>query len=144
MVLEEVEGDLFSVGKDWSLAHCISVDCRMGKGIAVEFKRRFGGVAELKEDVEAGADIGSCLVLDRGRRHVFYLLTKERARDKPTYEDLEEALTDLAQLCADLKVRRLAMPKIGCGLDKLRWGRVKAILADVFRQSNINIRVYYQ
>ena len=32
-----------------SLAHCVSADMRMGKGIAVEFKKRYGHVEELKE-----------------------------------------------------------------------------------------------
>ena len=45
--LEEVKGDLFSCPDDESLAHCISQDVRMGKGIAVIFKKKFGGVDEL-------------------------------------------------------------------------------------------------
>ena len=45
---EECQGDLFSCPKDMSLAHCISEDIRMGKGIAVIFKKQFGGVDELR------------------------------------------------------------------------------------------------
>uniref|UniRef100_A0A3B5LPS2 O-acyl-ADP-ribose deacylase 1 n=1 Tax=Xiphophorus couchianus TaxID=32473 RepID=A0A3B5LPS2_9TELE len=37
-----VTGDLFSCPRDESLAHCISEDCRMGAGIAVMFKKKFG------------------------------------------------------------------------------------------------------
>ncbi|KAA0706994.1 O-acetyl-ADP-ribose deacetylase 1 [Triplophysa tibetana] len=40
-------GDLFTCSVTDALAHCISEDCRMGKGIAVLFKRKFGGVEEL-------------------------------------------------------------------------------------------------
>lgn len=46
---EEVRGDLFSSPKTASLAHCVSEDLRMGKGIAVAFKKTFGGVEELKQ-----------------------------------------------------------------------------------------------
>nr|KAF6506955.1 O-acyl-ADP-ribose deacylase 1 [Rousettus aegyptiacus] len=42
-----VKGDLFTCPKTDSLAHCISEDCRMGAGIAVLFKKKFGGVQEL-------------------------------------------------------------------------------------------------
>ena len=42
-----VKGDLFSAPSDASLAHCVSEDFRMGKGIATEFKKRFDGVNEL-------------------------------------------------------------------------------------------------
>ena len=44
----EVKGDLFSSPDTSSLAHCVSEDLAMGKGVAVLFKRKFGGVAELK------------------------------------------------------------------------------------------------
>ena len=37
---EEVR-DLFSVSDDYYLAHCISADFGMGKGIVVEFNKRF-------------------------------------------------------------------------------------------------------
>ena len=41
------KGDLFSAPPDASLAHCVSEDFRMGKGIATEFKKRFEGVNDL-------------------------------------------------------------------------------------------------
>lgn len=54
MILKEVTGDLFSCPPTDSLAHCISEDCRMGKGIAVLFKEKFGGVNELLHQVAEG------------------------------------------------------------------------------------------
>ena len=42
-----MQGDLFSCHDSESLAHCISADARMGKGIAVLFKKKFGGVDEI-------------------------------------------------------------------------------------------------
>lgn len=50
--LHHVKGDLFSGPEDEALAHCISKDYHMGAGIAVMFKKKFGGVAELKEQSE--------------------------------------------------------------------------------------------
>ena len=47
-IYEEKPGDLFSCDPHASLAHCISADIAMGKGIAVLFKKKFGGVDELK------------------------------------------------------------------------------------------------
>lgn len=47
---EEVR-DLFSVPDDYFPAHCISADFEMGKGIAVEFKRRFDMKRKLHPDV---------------------------------------------------------------------------------------------
>ena len=42
-------GDLFSAPVTASLAHCVSADLHMGKGVAVEFRNRFQGIKELKE-----------------------------------------------------------------------------------------------
>lgn len=47
-----VKGDLFSCPQTDALAHCISEDCRMGAGIAVLFKKKFGGVQELLDQRE--------------------------------------------------------------------------------------------
>ena len=47
VILQEVYGDLFGASDYHSLVHCVSADFCMGKGIATEFKKRFGGVGEL-------------------------------------------------------------------------------------------------
>ncbi len=38
--IEKIQ-DLFSVPEDYYLVHCISADFALGKGIALEFKKRF-------------------------------------------------------------------------------------------------------
>jgi hypothetical protein len=45
-VLKEINGDLFSATT--SLAHCVGADLKMGMGIAVMFKKMFGGEDELR------------------------------------------------------------------------------------------------
>ena len=47
IILQELHGDLFMAPDNYSLVHCVSADFHMGKGIAVQFKKRFGGVGEL-------------------------------------------------------------------------------------------------
>lgn len=44
----EIKGDLFTCPSTASLAHCVSEDMAMGKGVAVLFKKEFGGVGELR------------------------------------------------------------------------------------------------
>ena len=46
--LVEVKGDLFKCPSSSSLAHCVSEDLHMGKGIATIFKKEFGRVDQLK------------------------------------------------------------------------------------------------
>ena len=137
--LNLVSGDLFSCPEDESLAHCISEDCRMGKGIAVPFKAKFGGVDEL---LGQGKVPGQCAVLKRGRRFVYYLITKQRVQDKPTNDSLRRSLEDMRSHCMENGVTNVSMPRIGCGLDRLKWEDVSGILKEVFQHSGISIAVY--
>lgn len=45
----EIKGDLFSVDDGVALAHCVSSDMSMGKGIAVLFRDKFKNVDYLKK-----------------------------------------------------------------------------------------------
>eukprot|EP00064_Thunnus_orientalis_P003271 superscaffoldBa00000259_g3280 len=137
--LNYVTGSLFSCPKDEALAHCISEDCRMGAGIAVMFKKTFRGVEELKEQKKL---MGQCAVLERDTRFVYYLITKKKASQKPTYESLRQSLEDMKSHCVKNTVTRISMPRIGCGLDRLRWDKVSEILEEVFSHTDISITVY--
>lgn len=87
---------------------------------------------------------GGCAYLVwQNKRYVFYLVTKERYYNRPTYETLKSSLVKMKEIMEANGLRDLAMPRIGCGLDGLEWSRVKGIIEEVFRQSNVNIRIYY-
>lgn len=49
MTYNERQQDLFSVSDEYYLAHCISADFGMGKGIVVEFNRRFDMKHKLRQ-----------------------------------------------------------------------------------------------
>lgn len=145
MKYEERKQDLFTLGDDYYLAHCISADFAMGKGIAVEFARR--GVKRELERLFPGyvnhyhhyRINGDCRLIDQ----VFNLITKERYFEKPTYESLENALLSLKHKCDWHQVKKLAMPKIGCGLDGLLWETVSRMIQDIFEDTDIEILVCY-
>jgi O-acetyl-ADP-ribose deacetylase (regulator of RNase III) len=139
--LKEEKGDLFSCSTQVSYVHCVSVDLAMGKGIAVEFKKRFGQVEELKSQCQG---VGGCAFLLDGKQcqYIFYLITKPNYWDKPTYSSLRSSLEKLRVLCDSNNVNILAMPRIGCGLDGLIWKEVKRILKEVFWDSKIVITIF--
>lgn len=140
--LHELKGDLFACPADYSLAHCISADCRMGRGIAVQFKNRFGGIAELKEQIAVGKEIGKVAILERDGRYIYYLITKKVYYSKPTYQSLRESLEEMKDHCLNENVSKIALPKIGCGLDCLEWDKVTQILTEVFSATNVELYVY--
>lgn len=134
-----VKGDLFSCPGTDALAHCISEDCRMGAGIAVLFKKKFGGVQELLDQKKKTGEVA---VLRRDDRYIYYLITKQKVSHKPTYESMQKSLEAMKAHCLNNGVTDISMPRIGCGLDGLQWEKVSAILEEVFENTDIKITVY--
>lgn len=140
MILTEKQMDLFEAPRGYSLAHCISADFALGAGIAVEFDNRYNMRERLRDNHDITYfDTGFCIQIDE----VYNLITKAKAYQKPTYENLQEALEDLRNELEDNGVTKLAMPKIGCGLDRLEWNRVKEIIEEVFEDMDIEILICY-
>ncbi|XP_077070493.1 ADP-ribose glycohydrolase OARD1 [Siphateles boraxobius] len=137
--LLHMRGDLFTCPSTDALAHCISEDCRMGAGIALLFKKHFRGAEELLAQKKQP---GQCAVLKRSDRFVYYLVTKKRYYQKPTYDILRKSLVSMREHCLANGVNSISMPRIGCGLDKLEWENVSPIITEVFQDTNISITVY--
>jgi len=140
---KEILGDLFTSSD--SLANCVSEDFRMDKGIASIFKKQFGGDNELKSQNRRTGQVAYLKRPDLQRnpdRYIFYLVTKVFYYEKPNYINLKASLIDLRDQCIKLGVKRLSMPKIACGLDKLNWITVSEIIKDVFKDTDIQITIY--
>ena len=86
--------------------------------------------------------IGEVAFLRRGDRYVYYLVTKDRYFHKPTLGNLRHSLQCTRAHCQQHGVTRLAMPRIGCGLDKLNWTDVSQLLDEIFVSSGISVTVY--
>lgn len=146
MILKEEKRDLFSVSEDYCFAHCISADFGMGKGIVVEFNKRFDMKNKIRKLYPEGyldpvgcyEKIG-CVLID----NVLNLITKDRYWNKPTYYTLEGALYFMRELCKTYSISKVAMPKIGCGLDSLKWDKVREIIHKTFDGMDIEIMVCY-
>lgn len=136
MTITEETRDLFTVPQGYYLAHCISGDFALGAGIAKKFNEVYDMRFKLFRDFDEG-EVGRAYLVD----NVFNLVTKPRYFDKPTYETLENSLRDMKERCEDLGVAKLAIPLLGCGLDRLDWSRVCEIIVNVFEDMNIDILV---
>lgn len=146
MVFKEEVRDLFTVPSDYYFAQCISSDLGMGKGIAVEFNKRFDMKNKMLErypdgftDMDGCYEFG-CELVD----NVFNLVTKRRYFDKPTYKSLEQALYFMKIIVEHEKIRKIAMPVIGCGLDKLEWSKVRELIMKMFDDLDVEILVCHR
>ena len=125
-LVERTGSDLF-LSAD-SLAHCVGADLRLGKGIALGFKSRFGGVDDMKAQA---VPVGGVASLRRGGRTIYALVTKPRsAGSLPTLASLRTCLEALRAAMARDGVTRLAVPQLGCGLDRLRWADVRGLILE--------------
>lgn len=144
MIFKQIKQDLFLVNKNYYLVHCISADFALGAGIAKEFNRRFNTKQKLfitypnfLKQYHNNNLSGYCLPTE----NILNLVTKERYYQKPSYASLTAALYYLHDFCIKNNIKKIAMPKIGCGLDKLNWEQVKNIIISIFKNTDIEILV---
>ena len=143
MTFREENGDLFAeeILQNYALCHCISSDFALGAGIA----KVFAGMGVKKQLCEKypkqWQGRGYCLITETNGVTVGNLVTKQRYFHKPTIETLRQALDDLCAQALEMGLGKIAMPKIGCGLDKLNWEEVKTVIHKVFEAADIEILV---
>ena len=144
MTYREEIRDLFSVPDDYYLAHCISADFGMGKGIVVEFNKRFDMKKKLQSKYPDYLNqfichrIGGDCILEG---IVFNLITKERYFEKPTIITMRIALEKMKKICLENNITKVAMPTIGAGLDRLTWSDVSKQINHIFNDTDIEILV---
>jgi O-acetyl-ADP-ribose deacetylase (regulator of RNase III) len=146
MIFKEIKGDLFlNTHPNDSLAHCISKDLKRSKGIATEFVKLFG--RKDNELLSQNPTIGDIVIIDfieNPTKFIYNLITKEKYFHKPNgYKSITECLTKMRDHAIKNNVTNINMPRIGCGLDKLKWNNVQEIIIDIFSNTNIKITVYY-
>lgn len=102
---------------------------------------------------------GGVAILKDNGRYIYNLITKLSSWGKPTYELLHSSLSAMKQHMvrtlivhfkynsfrpqqAEHNVTKLALPRIGCGLDGLRWSKVRDMLVEIFQSDSIELKVY--
>ncbi len=152
MIYNEVQRDLFTLNDKYILAHCISADYALGAGIAKVFNRKYGVRAALlvfSSESDSWDGRGHCECVQShiagdgtGGWLVANLVTKEKYWQKPTYDTVRQALEDMKDILVTCSGQhKLGMPLIGCGIDRLKWERVSAIIKEVFEDTDFEILV---
>ena len=130
--------DLFAVPQGYYLAHCISADFALGAGIAKKFDEVYNMRFKLFREYDVYSyEGGDALPVD----NVFNLVTKPKYYHKPRYEAIKEALEAMRSIMDINATTKLAMPKIGCGLDRCEWDKVYDIICEVFKDTDVEILI---
>ena len=123
-------GDIFKEEAEAivNTVNCVGV---MGRGIALQFKKRFPENFKVYETACKHKDVvpGKMFVHETGSligpKYIINFPTKRHWRGASRMEDIESGLQDLAAVIADLKIKSVALPPLGCGLG-LDWSDVRA------------------
>lgn len=106
----------------------------MGKGIALEFKKRFpNSFIAYKTACDAGElQLGRVFTYDHGPsaklRYIVNFPTKNHWRDASHLEDIRMGLESLVAELDRLSIRPIAIPALGCGLGGLDWQDVQELV----------------
>ncbi len=139
MPIHERNGDLFSAGNSvQGYAQCVSSCVSMHRGIALQFRARFPAV----NDLPTGTPVGGCIVAYHGEQVIFNLVSKPHFASKPTTRTLRNSIRAFREAAEAEGVTSVALARIGCGLDRMRWYDVRRILQTEFQGSNIHLYVY--
>jgi len=111
----------------------------MSQGVALMFRRQFGNVEIFKSQ---HPKIHEVLYIRQENRYILYMVTKPKYWQKPSLEDMFLTLQNLKFVRIELNINKLAMPRIGSGLDQLNWLSVRTIIRFVFKETDIEIHVY--
>jgi O-acetyl-ADP-ribose deacetylase (regulator of RNase III) len=144
VTIEQRVGDLFTAEDADALAHGCNCAGAMGRGIAVEFKRRWPDMyEEYRRRCKAGTFTpGECFPWDIGGRFVYNLGTQAHWRASAQLSFIERAVRGMLEHAAAHGIRRVAMPRIGAGLGGLSWMDVQKTIDAAADPFPVSIIVY--
>lgn len=138
------------------LMHCVSSDFALGAGIAKAIDKKYHEKKFLRDHKVENTWNGHGWAYlsnhkpDLGKNLcICNLVTKEKYFNKPSYTSLDEALKssdwliDTAFSWSKAKNLKIVMPRIGCGLDRLQWYRVKEMISQWAGLKYTDITVCY-
>jgi O-acetyl-ADP-ribose deacetylase (regulator of RNase III)/uncharacterized protein YwgA len=137
-------GDLFESGAQTlvNTVNCVGV---MGKGVALEFKKRFPANFEdyaarcRRKQVRLGEPY---LFHDPSGRWIVNFPTKNHWRGPARLSDIERGLDHFVRHLAEWGVQSVAMPPLGCGNGGLEWSEVGPLMYRKLHLLPIDVEVY--
>ena len=72
------------------------------------------------------------------------MITKSKSNGKPTYNSMTRAINKMTSIVMENGISQIAMPKIGAGLDRLSWPKVREIIENDFQGLDVYIKVCHK
>lgn len=143
-MIKVLQGDLFA-SQAQTLVNTVNCVGVMGKGVALQFKKRF---PEMFADYERRCADGEVRL---GEPYLWAPLvapwvlnfpTKDHWRSRTRLADIEAGLARLTACYRDWGIESLAVPPLGCGEGQLDWQVVGPTLYRGLAQLDIDVELY--
>ncbi len=132
----------------YALVNTVNTVGVMGKGIALQFKRRFPTNYEVyrraceREELHTGEMLAVEEVGTRGPVLIVNFPTKRHWRAKSKYDYIETGLASLRQLILERAIPSIAIPPLGCGHGGLDWARVRPMIAEALDGLDVEAEIF--
>lgn len=151
MIIKEINKNLLTVNrKQFVIAHCISEDCAMGRGVVVPIIKKHPKLKKACKTFSSQNNVVGKAFRYRDNNGIVYnLFSKKHVWQKAGkyltvkeyHDNLKNCLLDLKEQMKENNEEYLAIPQIASGLDGCKWDDVKNIIKNVFKDTNIKILV---
>jgi O-acetyl-ADP-ribose deacetylase (regulator of RNase III) len=139
-----VIGNLFTSSAQ-SLVNTVNCVGVMGKGVALEFKKRYPAMHEdyVQRCERKAVRLGEpYLYEDSSGIKTINFPTKDHWRSPSRLQDIERGLDFLVHHIADWKVTSTALPPLGCGNGGLEWAEVGPLVFRKLSTLPIDVELY--
>ena len=144
-MIEFVKGDLFADKSLDAIGHGVNCAGAMGKGIALEFRRRWPAMYEAykKQCTSNRFAPGDVFVWDADGLVIFNLATQKSWTSSASIPSIWRSVTEMLRIAEhERQLSRIGIPHIGAGLGGLNWNDVKATLVDTATESKVTLVVF--
>lgn len=150
MSFSERKGSLFDADDLDALAHGVNCKGVMGAGIAKEFARRWPDmlVCYRKACTLNGLAVGDVLKLggflafQTEDRLIYNLATQDRPGPDAKLRYVAQGVAGMLNDAEDNGIKRIGMPRIGCGIGGLEWVEVRMIVELLAIESSVEVVVF--
>lgn len=128
-MIEYMKGNMFECDAD-CLINTVNCEGFMGKGIAYQFKVRFpeNNKSYIKACKSGELTVGKMHYYNENGITIVNFPTKNKWRENSKIEYIETGMNCFIELLPELRVKKIAIPPLGCGNGGLLWGDVKKII----------------
>ena len=138
MAIIYCSGDISFEPSSQVFAHGCNCAGAMGKGIALQFRKRWPKMYEVyrQKCIEKSFCLGDVFVWQEQDQIIFNLATQKTWRMKAKLDAIDVSLEKMSYIASDKCISTILMPQIGCGLGGLDWKDVKPVFERNFGQNN--------